>query len=465
MADKKPETNVTVIKDFKKKKAKKEQGDRPPPKAQLYIELCSVINGEHEELPALPVKFHVLEPDAGVRQVLYELPNRTVAFCHRDMVVAAVTDWCKRTAPEKSEFHFWTVKTVRDAVEYWVMTQRPIPRPKGVAQLSDEALAFHRLEFNSCIPVPENEENEMPHWMELMSRTSNCDALQAFIGSLFFDNADRQQYIWMYGEGMNGKGSIIRFLHKLMGGSFASEDASQASNRFWSSGLVGKRLVVFPDCNSYSFPASQKFKALTGGDPVRIEKKGEGSYTTNLDCKFMFASNKTPALSGQQSDIRRAIFCEMGPIRCAPSPKYDAALWGEAAYILGKCIGIYHFMAGGGAMIPCETEELESVIFENEATYQTFFDDFLYIDFSEKKFDNQLKFITPQQLERLISVRSGKGAVDNRFKRSFLEWLRYKHGIKVSVTKIDGKSARVYYGIGVKSAAIGIANGRNLTGI
>ena len=70
-----------------------------------------------------------------------------------------------------------------------------------------------------------------------------------------------------------------------MGKCYAAESIPDKKNRFWTWGLVSKRLVVFSEGekSEASFPSSGYFKSLTGGDSVRIEEKNGGIYSMPLD--------------------------------------------------------------------------------------------------------------------------------------------------------------------------------------
>ena len=273
------------------------------PKATLFNSMYECMNEfKMSTLPKFPFKFHVVEPSPGIFDVLEERRNQVVNYCHDQRVSAAILKFCQTKLSNRPAFVNWTTKDAHECMRFWLHMSRPISQPVLVREKSSEGLCFHRLPWDA-------KKGKCPLFDEFLSRTSNADAYQIFIGSLFYPNSDKQQYLWHYGRGLNGKGSMIRLLRRVLGPAFSAEDAGQAKSQFWTYGLIGKRLIVFPDCNSYSFPASQKFKSLTGGDPIRIERKNKDPYTEQLEAKFMFASNEKPGLSSQSSDVRRAIFC------------------------------------------------------------------------------------------------------------------------------------------------------------
>ena len=432
-------------------------------KATLFLLMTRIINGKVEpsdQFPEFPVKFYVLEPSAGVRDITHMTGDRVVSYCHEDMATNTILQYCQSSLRKQPGFNEWTVKEARDCMEFWRSVTRAIPKPPATAFKSDKGLAFHRLQFD-----PMWNDKGCPLFDEFVKRTSNGMALKAFIGSLFDDRADRQQYLWLYGQGMNGKGSIIRLLRQILGPSFGAEDASQAKSQFWTAGLLGKRLIVFPDCNSYSFPASQRFKSLTGGDPVRVERKNRDPHIDDLSCKFMFASNEKPSLSSQQSDRRRAIYCEVDPIPVPADPRYDEALWGEAPWVLGKCLGVYQSLCSNGGMIPAECSELDLVIEENETRYDTLFAKYFVKGLDELRdlesknvWDKSLFLLDPRDLETVVQ----KLRLDRSEKRYFIKYLESRHGVRYKNVRVNGVVLKKYAGIKLSTPGETLARGWNV---
>lgn len=230
--------------------AVKKPGLKGSVKAKLYMEIAMAVSGGHPGLPPFPHKFHVVEPEDGVRLLVLEKPNRVACYCAQEGLAGAILRYCNRLG--KSRFML-TFDDAKNAAKVWMHTVESIPEPAAVAELSDERLAFHRLPFD----VPRETFDTPPLFEEFLSRCTNRLALAAFIGSLFEPDADRQQYVWIHGAGDNGKGSLAYVLKNVLGRSFHSEtvpDPKRGPNSFWTSAFVGKRLVLFPECSNPQFP-------------------------------------------------------------------------------------------------------------------------------------------------------------------------------------------------------------------
>jgi phage/plasmid-associated DNA primase len=72
----------------------------------------------------------------------------------------------------------------------------------------------------------------------------------------------------MYGEGLNGKGSLQEFLLKHLGEAYGSYDPDpRMHSRFVASTFIGKRLLMVSECNETNLVQSSLFKALMEMQP------------------------------------------------------------------------------------------------------------------------------------------------------------------------------------------------------
>ncbi len=282
--------------------------------------------------------------------------NGIVKTCTQKDVCGAVSKFLDENLP--SESYKWTAKTIRDFVDHWMLLVPQIPMPKPWVFASDKSLAFHRL------PWDLGEAGPTPTWDELLGRMTNAAAFKVWVGSLFDEKSDRQTYIWLYGSGQNGKGAILRFLRQVFGLAFASEIVPGRNDRFWTHGLLGKRVVAFADTNEAGFPATGLFKSLTGNDAIRMEIKGGATFCSDILAMFIFASNDRPGLSSECADMRRAILCELSPIAGDANPHYGDLLWAEGGAFIGSCHRDY--LALGGRPVRGDLSNLEAWVGELE---------------------------------------------------------------------------------------------------
>ena len=291
------------------------------PKAVIYQVLACALRGEGVAIRDFKEKFFVVERENGIRAVLEEIDpgSKIVKWVDLERVASAILCYIEQHLARDEEYRLDFEGALKCA-KYWRASTPAIKEPQAFAELSDDTFCFHRLPFD-CSADPD----KTPLFSEFLSRTTNAEALVLFLGSLFYEWSPNQQYVWLYGDGRNGKGSIVRLFQKVFGVAAASEDATKTDSRFWTSGIANKRLVVFPDTNSTSFVMSGQFKALSGGDAVRIENKGEKPYDKRINAKYIFLSNSLPMLTSGTSDIRRVILCCVADLTTTPSATWASA--------------------------------------------------------------------------------------------------------------------------------------------
>lgn len=176
--------------------------------------------------------------------------------------------------------------------------------------------AWQRLNFDPT-------EIEIPDLLtKMLARTSPDEgrSLVLWLGSLLDYEFPRSQYLYLHGDGNDGKSTLIAMLIKLLGtqgvAMMRSDDFSDSHS---TTVLEGARLAIFADENSASFMSRGRFKALTGDDTLTVNPKGQARRNIGLHCKVMVASNYAPHLQGGRADLRRIIPVKLSPIAASES--------------------------------------------------------------------------------------------------------------------------------------------------
>ncbi len=262
----------------------------------------------------------------------------------------------------------------------------------------------------------------------------------------FVHKADRQTYVWLYGEGQNSKGAILRALERTFGSAYKADEVPANRDKFWSYWLQGKRLVAFGDTNDAGFPASGFFKSLTGGDSVRMEIKGGASFCAALTAMFIFASNERPALSSEKADLRRVILCELRPIIGEPLMGYEDGLWAEMPSFVARCMRA-HEVYGGGA-IASDSESIDQWVGLLEDKYSVVVsDEFVLYDPSIYERREKTPYVDPGMMTKFVH-KAFKTTSDIR---NFYKYLERKHKIKRSTVKLsNGSTEARFVGINFK---------------
>lgn len=313
-------------------------------KSELYYQIIAKMNDAPfapADWPRFPRTFHFVADRAGRKAVLEELAGGIVAYRDQNVVADSILQYCWESIPWVPGARRVDYEAAARCRNMWLGMTRPLPRrPEVLLEHSHPGLTFKRLPFDA---PPSTPLAAPPHFEALLGRMSDPMSVCAFIGSLFYPESDRQQYLYLYGEGGDGKGALMRFLHAIFGDAATSlSPPSRFGDKFWNFNTYGKRLGLFYDCEDWDWFRSSHFKSLTGGDPILFEEKGRSGFTDVSDLKVIAASNSKPNVSSQSSDMRRLIFVSCKPVpEDERVPHYDRLLLAEAEDIIRTCKAIY----------------------------------------------------------------------------------------------------------------------------
>lgn len=355
----------------------------PPriPPARFYGKFTDLMNqvadllSGHLKYPPFPQRFMVYKPGFGGDLILEVGDKQIVTIVDKAYVVKCIVKYTREHMLCEDAFT-WTHRQCGECFDFWASATHEHKEEIPAFRWKDEpGLTFHRLPWDKPKAPYDLSLDRAPLFQEMMNRISNRNALMAWIGSLFDSTSASQQYIWMVGKGGDGKGSLISFLQHVFAEVFAKERPPKDENRFWTKGILKKRVVAFEDCNDRKFITSGLFKALTGGESERVEDKGAGSgYTANFMAKYIFTSNEDPEIKDTEADLRRLIFC---PIEPRPTKKrnakYKKQLVEEGEAFLEVCVGLYSAIPEGEDIPIIEDEALALVIDDSEEEFEAIF--------------------------------------------------------------------------------------------
>lgn len=399
-------------------------------KPAMYLRLAQSIDKSPGGLPNFPKRYYAATLDEGLRIILRDVGDGLVLVSNRD---AVAEDLIEFAASIKDASWLLDWRSATQAADVWLHMAKPIPLPPAYrwADEPEHLLTFSRLPWTNQLCGP------TPTWDKLLSRLSNADAFKAWLGSLFIEEANHQQYVWLHGIGGEGKGAIDRFLNKVLGRAYRSEEPPHAGDKFWTYFLIGSRLVTFADCNAKGFPATGKFKSLCANDAVRCEVKGGKAFTTRLGCRFIFYSNERPALSTEAADMRRVIYCEFERLAegFRPEPTFEERLWAEGGDFLGKCINAYKLGNHEHGPISTETEDIQAWAATQEAHLEDIFSENFELT------DND--FVTAKKMSEIV-----RGwCKDWKTRTAFYDYLAKVKNLKYKQARIEGKQCYVYQGL------------------
>ncbi len=430
----KKETTAATVES--KGRAKDSDVDRGQESTEGSAKVSALIHGlaQHlvkktPDLPEFPHKIHVIL-DRNERKIfLKETERGEVHVVYPDVIA----DWVLRFIHE-NRFPIGTSKMqwkdMKAVVSSFGAIAKYIPEPAMVLEQSVPGLTYRKLPFDLS---PNPDMSRCPTFAEMMGRTTNAVALMQWIGSLFDPESDMRQYVWLYGDGRNGKSTLGNFLGKVLGQGSISVDTPREGDKFWTLQLIGKRLVIYADCNNTGFVRSGPFKSMTGGDVIPAEIKGGAHLQVVLKGKHLFFSNRKPHIDSSEADQSRIILCEMGPITCRPDPTYEAKLWAEAPEFLAECNCLYLERAGPKKPIECDSTAAQALALEHDEDLESVF---------ACRFALNEKNIVPGH--RVQAILREEGLRKHNDITRFKQFLRKKYGLFIGP---NSKNSLEYHGI------------------
>lgn len=285
-------------------------------------------------------------------------------------------------------------RTLKSYADTWTFNGRTIKtEPLPMAFDDDPRLAYNRI---AAKPVP----GDCPVFDEICARTTNSEAMKAYIWSIIQPESYRQQYLWLHGDGNNSKSSLINMINTIVGEDACINIVSNPTDtRFFTSKLFGRRLASFPDSNTRAFVTTGIFKALTGDDTMEVEFKNQNSFSAKNIIKFIFSSNRLPDITSQVADIRRIILCEMDVFSGPSIGNYQELLNAEIPQILHKCKISYDTITKNHGPIKCDVSRARELAEAYDDPFKAVFENFFDADPESRLKRHQVRDIVKKDIK------------------------------------------------------------------
>ena len=138
------------------------------------------------------------------------------------------------------------------------------------------------------------------------------DMFMAAVFATVFALSILNQYIWIHGEGGDGKSSFLNALMKFLGSRLCGSLGQTMNSEFGLENAVGKRMVVLSDVKTGLSVKSQLIHNLTGHDPVSINRKNKPIITKELQPIVWIAANEAPDVNfDARNEARRCLYIKM----------------------------------------------------------------------------------------------------------------------------------------------------------
>jgi putative DNA primase/helicase len=202
----------------------------------------------------------------------------------------------------------------------------------GTYNMKTNKIEKHDPQHYSTVLIPHDftiKKYEAPEkTIDFLRQMLSCDDEIRFIfewiGYCFYKRVDIHAFLLLVGKGKNGKSTLIRLITELLGEENVSTVPLRKiqENRFASAQLERKLLNAAADIQTGFFEDVDELKAITGGDTIFTEKKGQDGRMLNIFAKLMFSCNELPRFKEQTDAIQeRSIILTM-----SKNPSWDIGI-------------------------------------------------------------------------------------------------------------------------------------------
>jgi len=149
--------------------------------------------------------------------------------------------------------------------------------------------------------------------------------LRAYLKAVVTSRTDLQRFLELIGNGGSGKGTFTRLAQALVGHHNTAVTTLEQleKNRFETAAIYGKKLLLITDSDKYGGEVST-LKAITGGDPIRFEKKNvQQCKAFTPTCMVIISANEPPQSTDYTSGLKRRRLTAPFKLQVEPSQRRD----------------------------------------------------------------------------------------------------------------------------------------------
>jgi len=210
--------------------------------------------------------------------------------------------------------------------------------PKAYAWGDSEEFTFHKINLDL-------QSGPYPAWEQFLKRLSSSPMFMAFVWSCFEPKHEGRQLLWLYGpKGQDGKSAVLNAISNCFGpakGAINNATVAGSGKQFVLAPLLGKRVVVYPDCKDLTFPMRETTRSITSGDLQPIERKGKDAFSAHFYARLMVASNYPPKITSVGADISRLMLITVSESKVKGDLGWIKDLTTELPQFLYDCRKVY----------------------------------------------------------------------------------------------------------------------------
>ena len=156
--------------------------------------------------------------------------------------------------------------------------------------------------FTYCLPVKYDPNADCPkikQFLQNLVDSENVPILYEIPALALLQNPWYQKAYMLYGSGSNGKSTYLQLIMEFLGKDNVSNVSLQelCEDRFKAAQLVGKLANIYADIPKRPIKYTGRFKMLTGGDRITVEKKYKDPFEFENRAVLVFSANELPQIS------------------------------------------------------------------------------------------------------------------------------------------------------------------------
>jgi putative DNA primase/helicase len=150
--------------------------------------------------------------------------------------------------------------------------------------------------------------------VEKMIRKVFCDDQQLIdlfeevMGYCLLKDCPMQTLIIFFGDGSNGKSTIMRMIRNFIGaGNYSTLSIQDLESQFRPADLENKLVNIGDDIPATQIKDSSKLKSLSRGEEVTVERKNKPPFSLKNYAKLIFSTNKIPPSADKSHGFYRSL--------------------------------------------------------------------------------------------------------------------------------------------------------------
>jgi hypothetical protein len=421
-----------------------------PSQADWTAIISSAWLGEPEGIAIVgkPEVNFVVAKGLDLKPTVYELVGyKLVDARHSNWLLDHVTEYCRKLSERQMKtdspiLHDSSLRLIKNNIIAGSATIKesdiyPFDYKDG------ERYCFKRLDFT---PDAELETPLFDSILERIETDSMRENLMGFIGAVFDDNHPfLEKFIWFYGEGSDGKGSLFSLLAGILGNASTSFFGTKKNvDKHFTASFVGKRFAFCPDLQNVNLVKTDEFKTLTGDTMIPVRRMGEATAMADNRCMIAIGSNNLPNIQHEFSLRRRALFVRIVPREGTTIDyTFKKRLQHEAPGILGKCIQSWNdCLKNKQGILASEQSIFDELAEENTETIANVFYQTCNLVTGGIELTQKIYSVFSQKIPGFLHDFYGQN--------DLAHWLKATHGVTKERMTVDGKKIRVFKGVQVK---------------